>query len=148
MMNTKRTSGMLLIGVLLLGGASARANDIVGSWDVVAESRLGQANALYTFARDGTFTMAGDAPSIRTPGHGVWGEVGNNNVALTFKRLRFNLESGAFEATLYVRANLMLGDSGNTFGGDFQLDIYDPDGHRVLTVTGTLSGTRIALDPL
>src|SRR5712692_1583114 len=117
----KRMFGMLIMGIFLLGSASARAQSIGGSWDVITSSSLGTVRALYTFASDGTFTMAGDAPGIRTPGHGVWArdtrDLGGNNFVLTFKRLRYNPETLAFEATLKIRANLVLSQGGNRFDG-------------------------------
>jgi hypothetical protein len=148
MMNTKRISGMLLMCTLLLCSADARADGMVGSWDVVAQSSLGEARALYTFASDGTFTMAGDAPGVRTPGHGVWEDLGDNNVALTFKRLRYDPQTGEFTATLKIRATLVLCQSGNGFDGEFQLDVYNPAGNLVSSIPGTLNGTRIVLERL
>src|SRR5262252_1507607 len=142
---TKRIAGRLLVGILLLVGGSAWADGMVGSWDVVAQSSLGTVRALYTFASDGTFMMAGDAPGIRTPGHGIWADMENDNTTLTFKRLRYDPETGDFVATLKVRATLTLNQCGSSFDGDFQLDIYDPDEHLVSSIPGTLSGARMAL---
>jgi hypothetical protein len=103
---------------------------------------------LYTFASDETFTMAGDAPGMLTPGHGVWADHGESNFALTFKLHRYDPQTNEFAATLKVRANLVLTQCGNRFDGDFQLDVYDPDGNLTASIPGTLSGTRIVLERL
>ena len=75
---------------------------------------------------------------------GVWEQVAPRTFTLTHRVWAWNVV-GVFEGTLHLSETLTLGSRGNTFGGTFMLDIYDPSGVFVARVEGTATGERIAV---
>jgi hypothetical protein len=54
--------------------------------------------------------------------------------------------TGDFLGTIHLSETLTVGQGGNTHKGSFKLDIYDPTGHFVSKVTGSVTGRRISVD--
>jgi hypothetical protein len=54
--------------------------------------------------------------------------------------------SGDFLGTIHLSETLTLGQGGNTHRGSFKLDFYDPTGHFVNKVTGSVTGRRISVE--
>jgi hypothetical protein len=54
--------------------------------------------------------------------------------------------SGDFLGTIHLSEKLTLGQGGNTHKGSFKLDFYDPTGHFVNKVTGSVTGRRISVE--
>ena len=75
---------------------------------------------------------------------GVWQQVAPRTFRLTHRVWAWNVV-GVFEGTLHLSETLTLGNRGNTFGGTFTLDIYDPSDVFVARVDGTATGERIAV---
>jgi hypothetical protein len=55
---------------------------------------------------------------------------------------------GGQQYNLTDRMHIELDATGQAFTGEYVTDIYDPTGHLVRTETGTLTGTRIEVEPL
>jgi hypothetical protein len=47
-----------------------------------------------------------------------------------------------------IRATLEVNESGDTFTGPYQLEIFDSKGKVVIAVNGTVQGTRFGVEPL
>ena len=65
--------------------------------------------------------------------------------ALTFVNLEVNPD-GSFAGTGRVRSQIHLTPGGDEWSGTFEVDILDPDGNVLFTDSGTVSGTRIAVE--
>jgi hypothetical protein len=124
---------------------------IVGAWFSTVHPTLRPAIAgLGTFTSDGGLTnTTTDALAFptETPGHGRWVRTGRRTYAITFLVL-LGAPDGSFAATAKVRANLTLSASGDEFSGVFQIDLFDPAGAPIVSDTGTVTGTRIKVEPL
>jgi hypothetical protein len=155
--------------ITMIPSPSARAdgdnglgsNPIVGSWQVTVSFDDGRADvqALWTFNRDRTFTMAGSWPGQFGPGHGAWSQDGdvNSNIDLTFLRLLYtptetNEATGAlgaiFNGTLKAQNKLTVSDDAQSFIGRFGLTNFDAAGNARFTLTGNFHATRVAVEPL
>jgi hypothetical protein len=53
--------------------------------------------------------------------------------------------NGSFLGTIHLSETLTLGRGGNTHSGSFKLDFYDPSGHFLMEVTGSVTGKRISV---
>jgi hypothetical protein len=56
--------------------------------------------------------------------------------------------AGGFTGSQKVRATLTVGPTGDTVSGPFQVDVFDAAGHPIVSVPGTVTGTRITVEPL
>jgi hypothetical protein len=136
-------------------------NPIVGSWHITVLFDDGRPDvqALWTFGRDRTFSMAGSWPGSFGPGHGAWGQSQepDPSVDLTFFRLLYtptetNEATGAlnatFNGTLKVQAKLTASSDGKKFTGRYLLTNIDANGNVRSTTTGSLNGTCVVVEPL
>lgn len=157
-MNIAKTfTTMFLVGAVLLTGearASEERRQITGSWEVTVfftrPEGLPPVNALYTFTAGGTMLMTADNDR-RTigPGHGVWMRTDEDQVGVTFMRMRFDPATAAFIGTLKVRLVLNLRDDGDELSGPFDSDFFDRDGHLTgPAFAGTIEARRIQIEPL
>jgi len=133
---------------------------IVGSWWVIlaGTGAMDQESALDTFTADGTVLVSVKPVSPAPPGapfgqifaslmHGNWMVVGPNQVALTLVRLQTD-ESGNYLGTVTVPAVGEVSSDGQGLSGSFTYDVADPSGNVVASGTGTLEGTRLAVQPM
>ena len=124
---------------------------IVGAWFNTVHPTLRPAFVgLGTFTADGgLINTTSDALAFptETPGHGRWERTGRRTYAATFVVL-IGAPDGTFAATAKVRANLTLSTSGDEFDGVFQIELFDPAGVAIISDTGTVTGTRIKVEPL
>jgi hypothetical protein len=75
---------------------------------------------------------------------GVWQQTPSRMFKLTHRVWAWDT-SGGFEGTLHLSETLKLANGGDTFGGTFTLDIYDPSDALVAEIAGTATGERIAV---
>ena len=133
---------------------------IVGSWwlSLAITGVMDQESALDTFTADGTELASVKPVSPAPPGapfgqtfaslmHGNWMVVGPNQVALTLVRLQTD-ESGNYLGTVTVPAVGEVSSDGQGLSGSFTYDVADPSGNVVASGTGTLEGTRLAVQPM
>ncbi|MEN3334945.1 MAG: hypothetical protein V7641_4310 [Blastocatellia bacterium] len=118
-----------------------------GSWSVNGDTAAqGEFKALITFNSDGT--MIADEPSaFETAGHGTWIFKGGSEVGYTFIVL-IGSPSNEFSGTIKVVGTLRLAGGDNIWSGPFKVEVKDPGGNVVFSDTGTLTGTRIQVEPL
>jgi hypothetical protein len=79
-------------------------------------------------------------------GYGSWVRRTNNRFAATFIGNSFGPD-GTVVSTYKVRARVSLGPMGDTFTGPFTTEFFDLTGNPLGTVTGTVSGARIVVEP-
>ena len=139
-------------------GAAAAENSgltapvtVVGAWMVdVTPAVMPAFVGLTTFTLDGgvieTNSLAIGSPP-ETAGHGRWQRTGLRDFALTFWNVLGD-GSGGFAGRAKVRARVRVQPDGNVWSGAFQVDVYDPSGTLVFSDSGTVSATRIRVEPL
>ena len=167
----RRVLGLVARGTAVLGVAAlaGRPTDValagsreqlVGSWLVAATATGAPAappRVLVSFGKDGVAlrtapirqaappALGGGAMIIGTT-HGGWSRTGGRTFALTFVGLAFD-EAGAFLATQRIRVAVEVSPVGDAFGGPFQTEFLAADGRVLASVTGTVRGTRIVVEP-
>lgn len=118
-----------------------------GSWEVVGETpSQGQFKALITFTSDGSI-IANEPSAFETAGHGSWNTVEPSQVAYTFLTL-IGSATGEFSGSIKVVGTLQIDATQVKWSGPFRVDVFDPNGNAVFTDSGTLTGTRIQIEPL
>ena len=137
-------------------GEPPKKQAIVGSW-VETVTFSGGARpplkALCTMTADGGFVCADqgnvttDPPTVFSPAHGAWVHLGGRTFAWTVLELISDL-SGNLLATLKVRGQYIVNESGNSYTGQFKADIADTAGNLLFSVEGTNAGQRIQVEPL
>jgi hypothetical protein len=125
---------------------------LVGAWSnvVTPTSPNPPFVGLGTFSSDGTLTNISSlslGTNYESPGHGLWVKTGTNTYAITFFTIASNA-AGQHIFTFKVRSSVHLSVSGDEFTGDFQVDVYDASGVFLGSDTGTVTGTRIKVEPL
>ncbi len=159
---------LLVAGPALSGSAAAQAgtpttagSGFVGSWRLVVTDQSGGRPpfpALAAFEAGGVFVTsnplvtpaAPGAPNkltFSTTGYGAWTATPNGGAALTFMAIDSD-EQGHVIAVATIRATFVLGADGNSFSGPFAVTVAAPNGKVVFTSGGTVSGTRIAVEPM
>ena len=144
-LTTQGTSG---VGATAQNGHAA-AKTIVGAWFVhVTPTVQPPFVGLITFNDDGNAIETNAltlASSLESPGHGQWIHLTHRRYALTFVNLEVNPD-GSFAGTGRVRSEIHLNPESDEWNGTFEVDIRDPDGNVLVTDSGTVSGTRIAVE--
>ena len=129
---------------------------LTGAWFLnVAPTGIPPFVSLGTFGADGTTTnissVSMGAPGTtglpESPGYGVWTRTGAHTYAVTFVTITGD-GAGGFSGSQKVRATLEVGPTGDALSGPFQVDVFDATGHLIVSATGTVSGTRIKVEPL
>jgi hypothetical protein len=150
----------LVLVTALAAPASSRLNakeqghgadkTVVGSWFVtVTPSVMPAFVGLITSSADGGLIETNAltlASSLESPGHGQWIRIKPGRYAMTFVNLEVNPD-GSFAGTGKVRSTVTLDPSGNELSGTFQVDIFDPNGVLLFSDSGTVSATRIEVEP-
>jgi hypothetical protein len=142
-----------LILIALLGvataGRSAFAQDdttsdevhpIVGAWIVIDDSGDESTPSIVTFSDDGTvvdlevgFTTAG-----------VWESTGDNTADATFAGFA---QFEGFEGSIVIRISAEV-DESDAFSADYSVTAVNADGSVLFSDTGTVSGTRMDVEPV
>lgn len=130
--------------------AHAPEKTVVGSWFVtVTPTVLPPFVGLTTFSADGGLSETNAltlASSLESPGHGQWIRIKPRRYAVTFVNLEVNPD-GSFAGIGKVRSTITLGQTGNDWSGTFQVELLDPDGNLLFSDNGTVSATRITVEP-
>ena len=85
----------------------------------------------------------GASPALRSPGHGVWQrEHGWQDYSFVFTYYRYNA-TGIFIGSQKVTATLVLGESGDEFATNSEIESFDANDNLISTVCGTSAGTRL-----
>jgi len=159
------------LGALLLtGGAIAESGHhsggrsdapaIVGAWQVEITVRINAPDcttappvpfgpnpfpALNTFHVGGTLSETGSRspPSMRSPGHGVWEQVGRRSFEARYTFQGFDA-NGFLATNMDIRSEIVVDAGGDTFSGVARLDFSDISGNTS-PFCATLNGVRFSL---
>jgi hypothetical protein len=108
----------------------------------VPESGLPPCMNLTAFSKDGRMINSSPTDGAAV---GEWTKTGSSQFAATFMGFA---KAGEDFLLLKVRATAEVHKSGDTFAGPYQVDIFDSPGDVVITLNGTVWGTRFGVGPL
>jgi hypothetical protein len=147
----------LLVALVPTVYAQAGHSDqsLKGAWNttIVFDGPIPTCSAPAINTRDGG-VISNACALNESPGYGQWVRTGNHEFAITFVGLEYDLDGtmtgtlGASSGTYKVRARVHLSDNSNEFNGPFTTDIFDLNGNVIFTVSGTVTGKRIVVEPL
>jgi len=147
----------LLVALAPMVYAQAGPSDqsLKGAWNVTIDfgGLIPTCSAPAINTRDGG-VVANACALNESPGYGQWVRTGSHQFAVTFVGLEYDLDGamtgtpGANNGTYKVRARVHLSDSSNEFNGPFTTEIFDLNGNVIFTVSGTVTGKRILVEPL
>jgi hypothetical protein len=156
-----KTIGGTALALLLVGAtqmfvfgenSEKHQRSIEGAWRTTITIRncgtgaaITSFSGLQTFNQGGTVaeTTSGSAPSLRTPGHGVWKrEHGAQHYSFVFMFDRFNPDA-TYAGSQTVRGDVNLDASGDEMTVVASVEIYTPAGQLVATGCSTATATRI-----
>ncbi len=121
-----------------------------GTWDAQVTIRNCQTGAaIRTFASIGTFMSGGtflDSTSgipqaLKTPGHGVWSQTGENTYRFKFKSFSFDA-SGNFTGWTIINHEANLSHRGDEYESAGTAEVYAPNGNLLFTGCSTTTATR------
>ena len=105
-----------------------------------------------TYNEDGTFaenSLSDYLPPVGTPGRGEWIKTGDGEFALTFYGVLFvSFDDPTVIGTYKVRSKVMLGASGMTFTAPAVIDVFDPAGNLLVSLSAEAQGRRAVVEPL
>lgn len=154
-------AGVLLAGAGSRGRAQAAADQpLVGSWLVAAVppgAPPGPPRVLVSFTGDGVALRTAPQQQAAPPAlgsdkmfisttHGAWAPLEDGTFRVTYIGFAFD-SAGAFLAQQRVRTALRLNDARDGFAGPFETDFVGADGQILASSSGTVQGTRIAVEP-
>lgn len=125
-----------------------------GSWlyTVTATSASGLPSpvlGIETYAAGGGYTETDQLSfmpsSLATPGHGSWKRTGERTFLLTYLTLNHDTQ-GTFQGTSKIRQVATLNETGDTYRGSGNFDVYDVHGNVLVAGTFTIRATRIHVE--
>ena len=128
--------------------SSAGEQTLTGAWNVTIvfdDPVLVGCTTPSLITKDGGIVAQGCDVS-ESPGYGEWRRIGNHQFAATFVGVNYGAPGTGITGTYKVRGTLVV--SGDTFSGPFLTEIFAADGTLVVSVTGTVTGQRIGVEPL
>jgi hypothetical protein len=159
-------SAAALAGVVLAGrnSAIAHADDdqaLVGSLLVASTppgAPSGPPRLLVSFTADGVALRTAPLQLAAPPAlgtdkmfisttHGAWASNGNGTFGLTFAGFAFDI-TGKFLAMQHIRVAVQVNDSQDGFSGPFKTDFIGSDGQVLASVSGSVEGTKMQVEPL
>ena len=154
MLNTRRTMIAQLL-LLLVSPISTHAQPVQsqpqtleGAWNVTITTQgVTLCTAPAVFASEGTMIADPCSGSLGV-GYGAWVRTGNREFSGTFVGSVYNSVTGHIIGTYKVKSLGTLQPDGHTFTGAFKTETFDNNGNLLNTITGTVLGSRIAVEPL
>lgn len=97
---------------------------------------------------DGTeFTNSGGrAPVTQNFCLGVWRRAARNTFQLNHFAFSYDAATGALNARVNIREEVIVAPDGNSYAGTFTIDVYAPNGSHVDHVGGKVTGQRLTVD--
>jgi hypothetical protein len=125
----------------------AKANNMVGSWDIMASIPQGTFHALISMTSDGII-LADEIPAaFETTAHGNWISSGHNKASYTFLFI-----VGDNTQTEILKSKVVgifeYDPKTDSISGPFKVTQVDPQGNIAFTADGTFTGTRITVEQL
>ena len=160
---TKLASVALIITVALFSLAAGDDNDqergkhhtprlerLTGAWSVDTTVLIQNTtiSTLMTFTSDG-IVLADEPPSpSETTGHGNWVATGPRSAAFTFRVLLGGGLGGDLLMSFKIVGKLEYDARADKWSGPFKIHIFDAAGIEIFVDSGTMTGTRIAVETL
>jgi hypothetical protein len=122
---------------------------IVGMWSVTLTANGGTFDWGYqVWHDDGTEIMnsGSRAPATENFCMGVWAQTGPFSYKLNHFALSYDSSSGALNARVNIKENVVVDAKGSAFSGPFTADIYSPTGAPVGHVAGQIVGQRVLVN--
>jgi hypothetical protein len=118
-----------------------------GSW-VVASTAQDQAptTTLLTFAPDGGFLESGQSHPLESPGHGTWARSGDRQYDISYVALRFD-PGRRFVGSRKANVRISVNATFDACTGESRSQLLDEAGNVLSSVSTTLQGTRLAVQP-
>jgi hypothetical protein len=132
-------------GAMLIPVANMGQNSIVGLWSVTLTAGGGTFDWGYqVWHDDGTEIMnsGSRAPSTENFCLGVWAQTGPFSYHLNHYALSYDSASGALNARVNIKENVVVDQKGGTFSGSFTADIF-PVGAPPQHLGGQIVGQRL-----
>jgi hypothetical protein len=126
------------------GGTNANSPSIVGLWHirfVVGDQTIQEAYQIWNFGGTEVHNPNVD-PRGGSVCLGAWVQGTKQTFKLTHRVWSYDA-SGNFMGTIHLTESVTLAENGNTQGGSFTLDFYDPDDNFMFSVPGSVVGERI-----
>jgi hypothetical protein len=119
-----------------------------GAWNVTInyDGQPPCASAPAVFTREGTIIADSCSQNVGV-GYGSWVRTGNRQFASTFIGNLYG-PGGVVVGRYKVRASGSIDATGNTFSALFRTDLFDTAGNPIGSFTGTVTATRIRVEPL
>jgi hypothetical protein len=130
---------------MLIPVANIGQNSIVGLWSVTLTANGGTFDWGYQIWHDdGTEIMnsGSRAPATENFCMGVWAQTGPFSYHLNHFALSYNAASGALDARVNIKENVVVDQRGGTFSGPFTADII-PVGGAAIHIAGQIVGQRL-----
>ena len=158
-MKTYRQLGTIFLLIALIGGIpttllaqsdNARANRIVGVWDVQntlnncdTGATITHFRALHKYELGGTAQLVpATNPAMLSAHVGVWTEQEKNSYQLTFKMFRFDAQ-GTNIGWFVVRANVVINDDATQYAGSARAQTFDVNGNLTGESCPSFTGVRL-----
>ena len=140
---------LLFAGIVAIGPAHAelgaqdvttQGHPLVGTWLVDNDPSMdNNVPENITFTSDGTLIDVNGSDSTL----GVWQPTGPTTATITFSQY-FGDDSGVYDGGYTVRASLEVSADGNSFTGEYTIELLSPDGATTGQAgPGTVTGTRV-----
>jgi hypothetical protein len=154
-MNTKRYSivflALALITALAYAAfssslARAEAHGLPGSWIVTVQPdpTTGVPSFINytTITTDGTMINSSNSGGV---GPGVWEKINNDEYQTTFNEL---FMEGDQQRIGRVRGTVRVSQDKESFSGQFTTEVFDQDSNLLFSISGTVTGIRMHVEPL
>jgi hypothetical protein len=145
------TAGAAAAAAVSLAGADAATVSagsgptLVGSWFAVYKRTPGdQLMGIWTYHADGTLVTTGSDHLTRTPSHGHWVSLGNNQFASTVVGINVDA-AGNFAGTTEVDTDITLDATGNVQNNISRVSFYDASGDLTGSVSSAATARRMPL---
>ena len=152
-----RTIGGAALAISLLtmftqasGAGKGGGGRLEGTWDVLVTLRDCQSGAeirsfqsLTTFMSGGTLldSTSGIPQALKTPGHGVWGHVGDQTYRFSFQSFSFD-PAGNFTGWTKITHEAALNSKSTAYTSAGTAEVYGPGGNLLFTGCSTTTATR------
>jgi len=136
---------------LKIAPQESKKTALVGSWLIT----LGIGNRVVnSFTSDGIVlgsgqgdvSLAPDFPTLTTQ-QGAWMYIGGQQFAITLVAVQYDVPTTEYRGLIKIHGLLTLDRAGDQFSGTVKVEIFDAEGNRVDTLSFSIQGTRIKVEP-
>ena len=136
-------------GMLIQVNQGQGPGSIVGMWSVTMTAGGNPFDwGHQVWHDDGTEIMnsGSRAPATENFCMGVWDQTGPFRYKLNHFALSYDATSGALNAKVNIKENVVVDGRGSSFSGPFTADIYSPTGSLLQHIAGQIVGQRVTVN--